>query len=172
MDSLERFVKENRDALDRYEPSSEVWEKIAGRKVIFNRKLLVRLSAAAVIALVIGTAFLLYASESRKNKLYYISGEVKEMELFYNSMASTLYMKAKPMLTSQPEIEKELENDLDRIDNLCNEIKKDLKDNVANQEVIEALIQNYTIKIHILEDMLRILNENENDTEKRKSNEL
>lgn len=172
MDSLERFVRENRDALDRYEPSPEVWEKIAGRKVIFNRKFLARLSAAAIITLVIGTAFLLYASESRKNKLSYISGEVKEMELFYNSTASTLYMQAKPMLISQPEIEKELENDLARIDNICNEIKKDLKDNVANQEVIEALIQNYTIKIHILEDMLRILNENGNNTEKRKSNEL
>jgi CRISPR/Cas system-associated endonuclease Cas3-HD len=94
------------------------------------------------------------------------------MEIFYNSMASTLYLQAKPMLTGQPEIEKELDNDLARIDNICSEIKKDLEDNVANQEVIEALIRNYTIKIHILEDMLRILNENENKTEKRKYNEL
>ena len=94
------------------------------------------------------------------------------MELFYNSLANTLYLQAKPMLTSQPDIEKELENDLQRIDNICSEIKNDLKDNVSNQEVIEALIQNYTIKIHILEDMLRILKENENKPEKRKSNEL
>jgi hypothetical protein len=172
MDNLERFVRENREKLDRYEPSARVWGKITDRRDFINRNLFVRLSAAAAITLMIGTAIVLYSSANRKNKLTYISNEVKEMELFYNNMASSLYMQAKPMLTGQPEIEKELETDLARIDNICNEIKKDLKDNVANQEVIEALIQNYTIKIHILEDMLRILNENDNNTVKRKSNEL
>jgi CHASE3 domain sensor protein len=172
MDSLERFVRENREKLDIYEPSPAVWEKIAGRKTFPAGRFLVRLSAAVLLAAVIGTAFLIYNSENRKNKLSELTSEVKEMELFYNSLASTLYTQAKPLLTSQPEIEKELENDLARIDEICAEIKKDLKDNVSNQEVIEALIRNYTIKIRILEDMLRILNENENNTEKRRSNEL
>jgi hypothetical protein len=43
---------------------------------------------------------------------------------------------------------------------------------VANQEVVEALIQNYRIKIRLLEDMLIILKENENNPEKSKSYEL
>jgi hypothetical protein len=172
MDNLERFVRENRGKLDIYEPSPGVWGKIEGQRIFISKKLLIRISAAAVLILVMGSAMLLYTSGNRKNKLSGLSGEVKEMEIFYNSMASTLYLQAKPMLTGQPEIEKELDNDLARIDNICSEIKKDLEDNVANQEVIEALIRNYTIKIHILEDMLRILNENENKTEKRKYNEL
>lgn len=172
MDKLERFVQENREKLDIYEPSPAVWEKIEGRNVFISRKLLVSLSAAALLTLVLATAIIIYSSANRKNRLSGISGEINEMEMFYNSMANALYMKAKPMLTRQPEIEKELENDLQRIDKLCIEIKKDLKDNVDNQEVIKALIQNYAIKISILEDMLRILNENENNKEKQKSNEL
>ena len=52
------------------------------------------------------------------------------------------------------------------------DIKKDLKDNIANQDVIEALIQNYRIKINILEDMLTVLKANENNHEKEKSHEL
>lgn len=172
MDRLERFVRENREKLDMYEPSPGVWEKIEGKKIFISKKLFISLSAAAVLTLVLGTAMIIYSSAYRKNRLSDLSGEIKEMELFYNSLANTLYMQAKPMLTGQPEIERELKNDLNRIDKICLDIKKDLKDNIDNQEVIEALIQNYTIKISILEDMLRILNENENNKEKQKSNEL
>jgi hypothetical protein len=172
MDNLERFVRENREKLDRYEPSPAVWEKISGSTVFIKRKLLIRLSAAAVLTFIIGTAILLYSSSNNKQKLSGLPAEVREMELFYNSMANSLYLQARPMLTGQPEVEKELKNDMERIDNICKEIKKDLNDNVANQEVIEALIQNYTIKIHILEEMLSMLKENEKVNEKPKSNEL
>ena len=33
-------------------------------------------------------------------------------------------------------------------------MKADLKDNVANQEVIEAIIENYRLRIAILEELL------------------
>ena len=46
MDSLEKFIKENRESLDRYEPSPHVWDRITGQRVIINRNLLVRMSAA------------------------------------------------------------------------------------------------------------------------------
>ena len=49
------------------------------------------------------------------------------------------------------------------------DIKKDLKNNIANQAVVEALIQNYRIKIRILKDMLETLKANENNPEKKKS---
>ena len=81
-------------------------------------------------------------------------------------------MKQNLCLTANPEIQKELVTDISQLDSICSEIKKDLKDNVANQEVVEALIQNYRIKIRLLEDMLTILKENENNPEKKKSHEL
>jgi hypothetical protein len=37
---------------------------------------------------------------------------------------------------------------------------------------VEALIQNYRIKIQILENMLSVLKENSNNPEKKKSHEL
>jgi CHASE3 domain sensor protein len=172
MDRLERFVRENREQLDRYEPSPGVWEKIEGKRIFISKKLLTGLSAAALLALVLGTAMFLYSSANRNTNSSGLTSQIKEIELFYNSAASTLYRQARPMLTRQPEIEKELDNDLRQIDKMCSEIKNDLNDNVDSKEVIEALIQNYTTKIHILEDMLRMLNENENNTEKQKSNEL
>jgi hypothetical protein len=129
-----------------------------------------------MIALVLGIGFTAY-EVALKTRLSIAEGDVKhqelkETELFYNSLVNSLYLEAKPLLTGQPDVEKELNHDLARIDSLCADIRKDLKDNVANKEVIEALIQNYTIKIHILEDMLNVLKENENKTEKGKSHEL
>ncbi len=40
------------------------------------------------------------------------------------------------------------------LDVLFKELKEDLNDNADNHEVIEAMIQNYSIKLEILEDML------------------
>ena len=74
------------------------------------------------------------------------NSQLKETEIYYNNLANSLYREATPMLTRNPEIEKELSTDISQIDSICSEIKKDLKDNVANQDVIEALIQNYRIK--------------------------
>jgi hypothetical protein len=58
------------------------------------------------------------------------------------------------------------------LDSIFSNIKKDLKDNVATQEVVEALIQNYRIKIRILEDMPILLKEDKNNPEKSKNYEL
>jgi hypothetical protein len=87
-------------------------------------------------------------------------------------MINTLYDEAKPLLTVRPEVEKELDSDMARIDSICTDIRNDLKDNVDNQEVIEALIRNYRIKIKILEDMLLILKKSEDENSKKESHEI
>jgi hypothetical protein len=176
MDDLEQFIKNNRNGLDKYDPSPEIWERIRQRSGSRNKQFVIRLSVAAIITVVLGTALTIYFLSYGKNPELVMGDqermELKETEIFYNSMVSTLYREAKPMLTSQPEIENELNTGLAQIDSICNDLKKDLKDNVANQEVIEALIQNYRFKIQLLEDMLNVLKENEPVKGKNESHEL
>ena len=112
------------------------------------------------------------AGENNYKTMMKGSSQLKETEIYYNNLANSLYREATPMLARNPEIEKELSTDISQIDSICSEIKKDLKDNVANQDVIEALIQNYRLKISLLEDMLKILKENEENPEKSNSHEL
>lgn len=176
MDNLEKFIRNNRNDLDRYDPSPEIWERI--RKDTGNRKIVLwKWSAAAAVAvIVIGIGFIFYTRLQNNNLQIEASNsyqqQLGETEFFYNSMINSLYEEAKPLLTKNPDIEKELRADMDHIDRMCSEIKKDLKDNVANQEVIEALIQNYKIKILLLEDMLSKMKESEKEPEKRNPNEL
>ena len=165
MEEIEKFILDNRKELDPYDPDPRIWERINNSLQHRKRVLYRWLSAAAVIITAIGSALLIYTHIDLKDPAYYSSREqkqeIRETEIFYSNQLNSLYKEAEPLLTNQPEIRNELYNDMERIDSLCTEIKKDLKDNISNQEVIEALVQNYRIKIRILEDMLTILRENE-----------
>ena len=171
MENLEEYIRKHREEMDRYRPSHGIWRGVRRGLNTGKRSRSRWLSIAAMVAVILGTAVVFFrpgnklsqkaAVESSYQTIMKTSSELKEAELYYNSLANSLYREATPMLTKNPEIEKELSADMAQIDSICSEIKKDLKDNVANQDVIEALIQNYRIKIRILEDMLRILKENE-----------
>jgi hypothetical protein len=100
------------------------------------------------------------------------NSQLKETEAYYNNLVNSLYSEATPLLTNNPEIKNELNTDLAHLDSICIDIKKDLKDNISNQDVVEALIQNYRIKIHILEDMLKVLRDNEPNPVKKQNHEL
>jgi len=182
MDNLEEYIRKHREELDRYKPSSAVRRRI--RNGLNTRKTHVYrwISIAAMIAVLLGTSAVFFRLNYKLSQkpdrngndqtMMKAGSELKEAEIYYNSLANSLYREAKPMLTKNPEINTELTADISHIDSICYEIKKDLKDNVANQDVIEALIQNYRIKIRLLEDMLEILKENEENPEKSNSHEL
>jgi len=182
MEKLEEHIRRNRDDLDRYDPPEGTWRKI--RKELKKGKSMRRqwISIAAMIVVVLGTALILFRpefrwSDSERNNssdegLTQLSPQLKETEVYYNNLINSLYREATPLLTNNPELKKDLNTDLSQLDSICTDIKKDLKDNISNQDVVEAMIQNYRIKIRILEDMLKALKENENNPEKKKSHEL
>ena len=86
--------------------------------------------------------------------------ELKEAEMYYTGMINEKMQEVKPLLKEYPSMKDELDTDFSELDSVYYSLKSDLKDNVANHEVIEA----------ILEDMLRFLEEqNETDTLKNKT---
>jgi len=181
MDKLEEHIRKNREEFDVYTPSSRVWTKIR-RKIRKGYTPFSKwVSIAAMVIVILGTSLVIIrrGSFDPDKGLAVINrnaakgnSQLKESEIYYNNLLNSLYTEATPLLTANPEVQKELSYDISHIDSLCLEIKKDLKDNVANKEVVEALIQNYRIKIRLLEDILIILKENENNPEKKKDYEL
>ena len=182
MDRLEEQIRRNREDLDRYNAPAGLWKGI--RKKLKRRNSANRqwLSMAAMFVVILGTALLLFRpvfrwSDSNRrskndNSFMQLNPQLKETEAYYNNLVNSLYSEATPLLTNNPEIRKELNTDLAHLDSICVDIKKDLKDNISNQDVVEALIQNYRIKIRILEDMLSVLKENEPNSVKKQNNEL
>jgi hypothetical protein len=181
MDRLEEHIRKNKAELDQHSPSPEIWKEIR-RGMGKGRAYYIKwLSAAAMITVIFATAALFYIGERRynnpsspgnnNNRFDGNNALLNETEIYYNTQVNNLYKQASPLLTEYPEIEKELVSDMAHIDSICADIKRDLKDNISNQEVIEALINNYRLKIRILEDMLDLINEEENPV-KNKDNEL
>ena len=176
MDNLEQFIKDIRKQLDKYEPPKRTWRRIKAGLPLRKTLVPVWISVAAVITIISSVTITLFIISQKNNNLYadVKSGQtgLKETEVYYNTLVNTLYLEARPLLTGQPEIASELRIDMAQLDSICADLQKDLKDNVANQEVIEAMIQNYRIKLQLLEDMLKLLKQNETKSEKPKSHAL
>jgi hypothetical protein len=182
MDNLEEQIRRNREDLDKYDPPVEIWNGIRRDLQFEKSRNRHWIYVAAMLAVILGAAVILFrpvyrwsdarSSGNSDEVLTRNDTPLKETETYYNTLVNSLYKEAAPLLTNNPEIKKELNTDLSHIDSICVEIKKDLKDNISNQDVVEALIQNYRIKIRILEDMLTVLKANENNPEKKKSHEI
>ncbi len=180
MDNLEQFIKNNRKKLDEYDPSPNIWKGIRSGLKTTKSSLYIWFNIAAMFVIIIGIAAVLFTVNQKKNIINSAENApatsnkliLRETEAYYNTLVNNLYHEATPLLTSHPEIAEELKTDMSQLDSICADIKKDLKDNVANQEVIEALIQNYRIKLQLLQEMLNLLKQNDNDRGKNKSHEL
>jgi DNA primase len=179
MEKLEDFIRHNREGIDQRDPSPEVWKGI--RRNLHRRRsgVMERFAAAAIIIVVVTAAVFQYTKGNKDGSLNHREAllmknnpQLRETEFYYNNLINSLYNEVVPQLTGYPDIRKEFLHDMSQIDSICTDIKKDLKDNVSNQEVIEALINNYRIKIQILEEMLDQLRQNENIPLNKESHEL
>jgi hypothetical protein len=179
MEKLEDFIRQNREGLDQRDPSPGIWKGIR-RSLQRRRSVVIKWLAAAAVILVIVTAGVFRYTKGneagfvnhRESMLMKNNPQLRETEFYYNNLVNSLYNEVVPQLTGIPDIRKEFLHDMSQIDSICTDIKKDLRDNVSNQEVIEALINNYRIKIQILEEMLDQLRQDENIPLNKESHEL
>jgi hypothetical protein len=173
-DRLEEFVRSHQQEFDIHEPDPALWGRIeklaAPKKVILWRYYL---SRAAIIVFLIG-ASLIGQRVWMKNGQHLAKQdaeielnipELQEAEMYYTGMINAKMEEVKPLLLKNPSLQKELNTDLTELDSVYKSLKNDLKDDIANQEVIEAMIQNYRLRISILEDMLSFLEDNVKEEE-------
>ncbi len=179
-DRLEDFVKQHREQFDLHEPDPSVWLRINPDNVKQEkgRRSMRWLRVAAAIAVIFagfsaGIYFLSGGSTESDQYSSELYQEMQETEEYYKLMVSQRYDELRPFLASNPAASEMLTADLDELDEVFIELKRDLKDNASNPEVIEAMILNYRVKLEILEDLLNQLKEKENqDYGKDESNSL
>ena len=181
-DNLENFIRDHSAEFDLHEPNPALWKgiekKITSGKVIRWKFYVTR---AAAIILIFGASIIVQQIWLKKNNstTHEMKSasveipEVKEAEMYYSGLISEKIKEVQPLLLQNPSLEKELNSDLTQLDSIYTGLKTDLKDNIANDEVIEAMIQNYRLRISILEDMLSYLkSENKNDSIKKTEHEI
>ena len=163
---LEDFVKANRDEFDFREPSPEVWEKISAKKskpkVITMRSYIIR--AAAVVAIIVATSAVLLQSNFLNRVNYAFSTndpEIKELieaEAYYANQVNSKLKDIQKCYYTFPELKEEVETDLNELAEMYKILKTDLRENISNKTVIEAMIENNRYRMKLVDDVLEKIN--------------
>jgi hypothetical protein len=158
---LEDFIRENRSEFDHLEPSDKVWKHISGNparaRFLRVNPLLIRVAATVTIIIVasviaIKTNYSGFKHRSSRNDPQLI--ELLEAESFYARQVNGKMDEIKKCYVLYPEIKIEVESDLNELDALYNNLRKDLRENVSNRTVIEAMIENSRNRLKLVDDVL------------------
>ncbi len=189
-DKLESFIIENKSQFDDLEPSSDLWNRIVKEsretkpKVISIRKISwnsVLWKAASVVIIFIASYFVhdyvnkpsqLATQENKAEQILPENEEINklfEAEAYYVAKIQTTKKELFSYADEYPGIKKDINRDMLELDSIYAELKKDLNENIANEQVIEAMIQNYRIKLEILEEVLSIIERSKNNESKENS---
>lgn len=177
-DRLEDFIKNNQEAFNDYEPSNDVWEKVAfqmNARRQPHRRRIIYLSSAASAAVIAGIVIVLGWFRTPADA-YQTTAEqypiINETEAYYIRQVNAQKEAVYHLTASHPDLKQSMDNDLAELDTVLVELKRDLNDNVDNAQVIEAMIQNYRMKLMILEDIREFLEQRENNDKKQTAYEL
>ena len=180
MDKLEKFIIENRDDFNIHEPNPAVWDRIQkSTKKLKTKQLSLKtiIWRAAVVLAIVGSAYTFWTvnrppREPNIAKIYKQIPQLGEAEAYYSSMAKNKMNEINNILSDDPELKKDIMDEVNELDNMSEELLKDLSDNIATQEVVEAMVQNYRLKLEILEEILEKLQEREKEYIQEKKDEL
>ncbi len=166
-DRLESFIQENKASFDAYSPSPDVWDKL-------NKNLKQRgskhwyqsgwLKVAAVVAVVILSSGVIINSFLHSDNLRISKNadpEVRELieaEAYYAQKVNGKMKEIRKCYRLIPELKTEVENDLLELEGMYKELRNDLKENVANKDVIEAMIENNRFRMKLVDEVLEQVN--------------
>lgn len=163
-DSLEEYIKNNRESFDLHEPSPEIWNRISNKSDKNNFSKYTWLSIAASVLVIISVSIFYYSLNNQNtiNKIsasidstqYSLPTEIQEAEVFYTTLINKKMLELGSLENSDQELMTDVNNDFSQLDSIYIDLKKELNSNVANEELIEAMIQNYRTKLSILEELL------------------
>lgn len=167
-DRFEKFVKDNREGFDVHSPSPEVWDKLNAQLKKQTKNYWIKshwLKVAAVVAVaILGTSVFVKNYYSPKHQLHMAVKadpelqELIEAESYYAQQVNGKMKEIQKCYKLNPELKGEVEGDLEELGIMYNSLKNDLKDNVSNKEVIEAMIENNRYRLKLVDDVLKQVN--------------
>jgi hypothetical protein len=174
MDNLEKFIKNNKEQFNLEEPRADMWDKInkdrkkvvkpAKQRFIMPYKSMRLAASVLILALAAFGTYKLVSPEKEtiaavetveSTKL---PQELREMDHYYEAQVNSYVSQVKNVIQDE-EIIKDIENDLALLNQEKEQLFKDYGTEIDEEEVVQALISTYRMKIQILEDILKLLNE-------------
>jgi len=166
-DKLKEHIDRNRPDFEIYDFEPGNWDSLAEtlekREAGANHNLFYGWwKIASMILLAVGL-FAFWQSKSNQNAAMIENSDWLEAKNFYGEKIAVQQTRISRF---KDNLDDEIFEDIEALDEAFRDLKKDLKENVDNEEVVSAMIKNYKIKIEVLE---RILNQIENKESKKGS---
>jgi hypothetical protein len=169
-DKLEQFINENREAFDVFEPNPDLWKGIikedqATLPVVKSKKAIYyfyRIAAVLLIAVLSVLAYEKFIKNTKEeiiaqNEQIKVDPEIVELleaEAYYKNEVGTKINELNHFSAQFPKVKTDVMNDLAELDSAYTQLKVELGKNIYKKEVIESMMENYRLKLSILEDVL------------------
>lgn len=186
MKDLEKIIQENRSVFDSHEPGEGHFDrfeqKLLGlqkQKKTFTIGYILKAAVVALLMVLSG----LYVYESFKPNmmkdgiaLREVSPEYNEVEMYYTKLVNQKYSEIDQFQFLDSTQKSMLMKELNEMDGIYENLKKDLTTNPNDQRVISAMIKHYQLKVEVMNQILNQLqqakNINQEKTEYYESTEI
>ena len=160
MSSIEDIIKNNRSSFFDEDPPSGHMERFHN-KLSGNRWLSTLMKIAATVILLLSIALALYYQDvDNKLTLESISAELAETENYYQSVINKKLNQLEKILNDEQYQTVQLE--LQAMDKNYLYLQEDLKLNPNDQRIIHAMINNFQLKIELLQQVMDQVKINKN----------
>ncbi len=144
LDNLKGHIDNQREDFEIYPfDSDEGWNEVS-KRIIPTKKWSVWKIASAVACFLLVALGVIYQGQPITKQ-----SELADLESYYQMEINQKVSLIKSHLKDPSVLE-----DLNSMDQAFAELKNDLKDNVDNEEVLLAMMENYQLKLKILEEIL------------------
>lgn len=174
MDPLEKFIRENKDALKHKHPDREnLWKKIATdlpeekvepKVVSISYKFLAKAAAALLIC---GFATMFLWNNNSKTEEFVMDPQYIEINTHYAQLVNAQKHKLENSTALSKSEKDEFLVYINELEKESLELEKELARNLNNELIIEAVIKNYKERMRLMEQLLnRVENINNKENEK------
>ena len=166
MDNFEKHIRENAAKFDTAKADrAKLWATISAElhqaepKVIpLWKRPVLRIAASVVILLGIAAFIGLSIYGNPPNEVQYVSKELLEIDMHYKGLVSyqVQLVKNNPNLSETDKAE--FLSFMDELDAEYEILREEMKINLDNERVLEAIVANYKKRIELIENLLQQLN--------------
>ncbi len=174
MDAFEKYIKENRDQFnDHKADKAKLWLQIESKLDTSETKSikiwqspLIKIAASIIIILSIfsGTSLYITSGINKNHQKNIVNRELQDIDTYYNGLVSFQVQLVKNNKKLLPKDKEEFLSFMSELDEEYNSLKEEMKQNLNNEYILEAIIKNYKKRIELIENLLRQINDQKNSS--------
>lgn len=174
---IERFVRDNREEFDAFEPSVDLWSKIEkqlpktetkviplNNNIVSRKKSLVsrtiwQIAASVIVVLGLGFATFQYfkVPQNADPDIARVDTDQAKAAFQYASLIETKRGELRQIEQEDPELYEQFAGEIEKLDQDYNGLKSQLPQTPNQEVLVEAMIQNLQRQIDLLNTQLSII---------------